>query len=415
MRRAQRGTASHRSASDADSVHLRRKASAAIGRDTGHAGGMSLLQPEFLDLCRGFDIDAFWEENRRCAAPGPGRVRCHAKGVGPDDHWMFEFLGGVQTVRYYHDKAYRDDLHRQTNAIMHEHLRVRPYDEDSWRTQPRRIENLFGCEFAYHEGGTPWFVPVTDDPAAFARILDAVERIDIESWCLPDDYLAEWEERKAAGKRLPHLGTGGRGPATVMTSVIAPETLLVWCIDEPELIDRFSRILAASYVRLARRLRAFSGCTWNGWWITDDNCCLFNPRHYRRFCAPVLRALLDAFTSGPEAFRFQHSDSAMAHHLDTQRELGIGQVNYGPEIDVALIRQKMPEAVIDGHTPPFLLRNGTPDEIRQRVREDFRKAGAGGRLNVCTAGSIPGGTGIGRLKFYLKTIAEETRYADAPA
>ena len=58
-----------------------------------------------------------------------------------------------------------------------------------------------------------------------------------------------------------------------------------------------------------------------------------------------------------------HSDSAMGHLLDQQYELGIRAVNYGGEVDVALIREKMPDAYIQGHMPPFLLRNGSPDEI----------------------------------------------------
>ena len=40
-------------------------------------------------------------------------------------------------------------------------------------------------------------------------------------------------------------------------------------------------------------------------------------------------------------------------------------VNYGPEVDAGLIRAKMPDAYIHGHVPPFLLRNGGPEEIRQ--------------------------------------------------
>lgn len=371
---------------------------------------MPLIEPEFMDLTRNLDAEAFWEENRLCERAGEDKPRCALAGVGSDDHWLFEFLAVAGTLRYYRDKAWRDGLHRTANALMWEHLRFRPYDEDSWEHQPKRIENLFGCEFAYHEGGTPWFVPVTSDPAEFARILDRAEATDIEAWSLPDAYLAEWERRKAAGQRMPHLGTGSRGPATVITSVLDPQVALIWCIDEPELMDRFSRILTQGYLRLNRHLRAFSGCTSPSWWITDDNCCLFNPRQYRRFCMPVLRAVMDEFAPLPGGWRYQHSDSAMAHHLDAQRELGIDSVNYGPEIDPTLIRARMPDAVINGHMPPFLLRNGTPEAIRERVRADFSAVGAGGRLKIATAGSIPAGTGIGRLRWLMLCVQMETRY-----
>jgi hypothetical protein len=175
-------------------------------------------------------------------------------------------------------------------------------------------------------------------------------------------------------------------------------------------MDRFSRILTQGYLRLNRRLRAFSGCTSPSWWITDDNCCLFNPRQYRRFCMPVLRTVMDEFAPLPDGWRYQHSDSAMAHHLEAQRELGIASVNYGPEIDPAVIRARMPDAVINGHMPPFLLRNGPPEAIRARIRSDFTAVGAGGKLKIATAGSIPAGTGIGRLRWLMECVRTETRY-----
>jgi hypothetical protein len=85
-------------------------------------------------------------------------------------------------------------------------------------------------------------------------------------------------------------------------------------------------------------------------------------------------------------------------------------VNYGPEVDAALIREKMPEAVINGHTPPFLLRNGSPDEIKARVMADFEKAGATGGLIVTTAGSLAAGTGVGRMRWYMQLVQEHCRY-----
>ena len=58
----------------------------------------------------------------------------------------------------------------------------------------------------------------------------------------------------------------------------------------------------------------------------------------------------------------------------------------------------MPDAMIDGHLPPFLLRNEGPGAIENRIIEDFKKAGAGGGLNVATAGSLAAGTGVGRMR-----------------
>jgi uroporphyrinogen decarboxylase len=100
----------------------------------------------------------------------------------------------------------------------------------------------------------------------------------------------------------------------------------------------------------------------------------------------------------------------MGHLLDFQYNLGIREVNYGPEVDVAQIREKMPDAMIYGHIPPFLLRNGSPDEIKARILNDFQKAGQTGGLTVATAGSLAAGTGIGRMRWMMQIVQEHCRY-----
>jgi len=195
-----------------------------------------------------------------------------------------------------------------------------------------------------------------------------------------------------------------------MTSVLTAETVFFWMYDEPELMRRFRDVLARKMVEMNQVLREFSGNTEPGWGTTDDNCALFNRELYREYCYPVLRRVLDALAPG-NAQRYQHSDSAMGHLLEDQRELGMKGVNYGPTVDAALIREKMPEAMIHGQMPPFLLRNGSPREIEQRVIADFEKAGATGGLQITTAGSVAAGTGVGRLRWFMKLAQDQCRYA----
>jgi uroporphyrinogen decarboxylase len=372
---------------------------------------MAIVEPEFMALTAGLDLQAFWEENRNCAAFTTHKPRCGLY-FAPDDHWLFEFVQIPSTLRYYQDKAYRDQIHRQVNQVTEEHVGAAFFEEDTWEHRPKRIENLFGCEFEYRERGTPWFVAVTTDPGEFSRILDRAEKTDLKTWAFPEEFLAEWQACQAAGADLPLLGTGSRGPATIMTSVLAVETTFFWFHDCPGLMRRFRDILAEKMVELNTLLREFSGNTQPGWWITDDNCAFFSPKLYEEYCVPVLERVLDALAPG-EAFRYQHSDSAMGHLLDFQRQLGIREVNYGPEVDVALIRAKMPEALVHGHVPPFLLRNGSPEEIQDRVLADFHKAGQTGGLIVTTAGSLAAGTGVGRMRWLMQIVQEHCRYDTA--
>jgi uroporphyrinogen decarboxylase len=214
---------------------------------------------------------------------------------------------------------------------------------------------------------------------------------------------------KSSRETVTLLGTGSRGPATIMTSVLQVETVFYWIYDHPELMQRFRDILALKMVELNRVLREFSGNSEPGWWITDDNSALFNRKLYREYCFPVLEAVLNEFASG-NARRYQHSDSAMGHLMDQQCELGMNAVNYGPEVDAALIREKLPNATIHGHLPPFMLRNETPEKIRQRILDDFRKAGLTRKQVVTTAGSLAAGTSLGRMRWMMQCVLEDCRY-----
>jgi len=369
---------------------------------------MGIIEPEFMALTEGLDVEAFWEENARCEGFTLDKPRA-SLSFSPDDHWIFGFVDVPSTLRYYHDKAYRDTLHRDVNAITRRHVGRTFFGEDTWEHEPRRIENLFECWFTYREHGTPWLTPATDDPEEFARVLDRAESTDLATWSLPEPFLAEWEARRAAGEAPPKLGTGSRGPATIITSVLAPETAFFWMIDRPDLMRRFRDILAEKMVAFNQLLRDFSDNTEPGWWITDDNSALFSPSLYREFCFPVLSRVLEAMAPG-KVRRYQHSDSAMGHLLEMQAELGITEANYGPEVDAALIRERMPHTLIHGQMPPFLLRNGSPEEIKARVISDFDKAGRTGGLNVTTAGSLAAGTGVGRMRWLMWCVQTYCRY-----
>lgn len=368
---------------------------------------MNPVDPEFDELTRDLDVNKFWEENQLCLDLSPASLRSPL-AFTPDDHWLFGFWDIHDTKRYYFDKAWRDELHRRTNLITQRTLGCRFFDEDTWQYSPKRIENLFGCEFTYTEDSTPWLTPVTDTPAVFDDLLDRAETTDLQVWALSDEYRSEWESRKRQGKDLPLLGSGSRGPATIMTSVLRPETFFLWSVDEPGLLARFSRILAEKMIEFNQLLRAFSGNAEPGWSITDDNSALFNRRLYRQYCYPVLEKVLDTLAPG-DALRYQHSDSAMGHLLELQRDLGITACNYGPTLTVALIRSVMPRVIVHGQVPPSLLRGGSPQAIRAKIRQDWEEAGEGKDLLITTAGSTGAGTSLGRMRWMMKCVQEITR------
>ncbi len=91
-------------------------------------------------------------------------------------------------------------------------------------------------------------------------------------------------------------------------------------------------------------------------------------------------------------------------------DVGVNSTNFGPTIHPLEIRKAMPKAVINGQMPPFLLRNGSPEEIVETVRRDIESVGRDGGLVATTAGSIAGGTSMEKIKVFLWAVDKYGRY-----
>jgi len=356
------------------------------------------------------NLQAFWEENRASEGHAFRTDKPRAPISLPlDDHYLCGVLS-FDMRRYHLDAAYREEIHREANDILKRELGRAFFSEKELPIRPMRIEEVFESFFVFSENNPPWLETNVHTIEDLQRLIERVSRLNLEDILLPDGWervVAQYEER--VGRKV-YFGTGGRGPATVGTSVIGTSNLCMWMMDYPEVIQEFYELLAQVYVRYARILRTLTQVEFEGWWITDDNSCLFSPKQYERFCAPVLKELFDNFAPSPSANRYQHSDSAMGHLMPILNRLGVNNVNFGPTIHPAAIREAMPTAYINGQLPPLILRNGAEEDIREYVRRDFDAVGGDGGLTCTTAGSIDEGTPFENLRAYMLAVQELTRY-----
>lgn len=353
------------------------------------------------------DLAVFWQENDQAMAAAPADRRRIPIAFSVDDHYLLETLNPPSTLRFYNDFAYRMALHRQMNDIMASALGRRFFPEDTHQApDPVRFEVVMGAHWDLREGGTPWLESTVEDESDLDRIIERAERLDMRTAALPEDFIEKriaWE--KATGKTLRLGGGWSRGPATMATSILGTTNTCLFMMDEPERMDAFFDVLGRKLVEYNRVLMEATGNTAvAGYGIADDNCCLFPPAQYERFCAPVLARLFAAFAPERTHRRYQHSDSAMGHLMPILHDLGVNAVNLGPTLHPLDIRKAMPNAEIHGQLPPMLLRNGTPEEIVAAVRRDLDAVGGDGRMVACTAGSMAGGTPLANFLLYMETV-----------
>ncbi|MCG9894171.1 MAG: uroporphyrinogen decarboxylase family protein [Fimbriimonadaceae bacterium] len=350
------------------------------------------------------DLGRFWQENEASV----GRAFSTDKPRAPiflplDDHWLLDEMQVPSTVRFYSDPAYRAEVHRACNDRCEEWIGLRPFSEAIPEPEPDRIEVLFGCRTEVLEGGTPWLEPGVSSPEELADLLDDLESLDDEGL----------RRRLGAGPPKPISGTSSawsRGPATVATSVLGTTEALLMTIDEEELMERFFCSLADLMVRRCRIVAAAQGRSVFGIGIADDNCALFSPELYRRFCLPVWQTLAAELAGEPGAMRYQHSDSEMRHLLPILAGLNLTACNFGPTLPVRLIREHLPDTEIQGQIAPFTLRDGGPEAVEAEVRRDFEAVGGDGGLLMTTAGSIPAGTSLAAIRCFMESVDRICRY-----
>ena len=361
------------------------------------------------------DLQQFWtESDLSLAQPFSINKPRVPVIVSVDDHWLLEAMHVESTVRFYSDADYRARVQRQCNRDTEVALGRAFFPEEVFAHPPKRIEEVFGATQVLTEGGTPWLEPGITTIEELVALLRHVEHLDLAESVFPDEYEAEADCWRDAGRPVPVLGTSIRGPATVGTSVCGTMNYLHWALDYPEIMRDFASLLAVRAGDYLRLVRARTGAPATGLKILDDNCCLLSPHLYERLGYPVLRALFDEFSPRPAAAggdeRYQHSDSAMAHLLPFFRELRMTALNLGPTIHPLTIRLGVPTAVVHGQVPPATLADGTRDEIRAAVQRDIEAIGADGGMVLTTAGSVRAGTTIEHILWFLAAADEFGRY-----
>ncbi len=371
------------------------------------------------------DLDQFWaDQDRSRQAPFGADIPQCSFGAILTWECIFEEFGLEQDWWRFQreDPEWALDLKKKYNDKAEKVVgrRIlgegRPDPEKRWPST-KELSDIFEAENVWEGGksGSWWLKQSAGTPEELAALLDRVEKRleDLREFMLPEN----WDEEKT---RLTGLGCsvpayrGQRGPCTFACSVYGAENLLLLFYDDESLFRRFSDVLGRAILARARVLDEEAGLTpesaGRGWNWADDNCCLFNPDMYEAFAMPIHRKVFGTYAPDPQDFRYQHSDSDMAHLLPLLSELDLKGTNFGPTLTVSEIREHCPNAVIHGQLAPFTYsRNEEANMVAEFLR-DFDQAREKRGLNFTTAGSINNGSRLSGMRLLMAAIQRYGRY-----
>ncbi|MBI5722855.1 MAG: hypothetical protein HZA50_02770 [Planctomycetes bacterium] len=365
------------------------------------------------------DPDKFWADQEIARKDPFGRnIPQVAFGASTTSECVFDELGVEEDAwRYNTDEPWRLSLNKAYNdkagkIVGRRLLNEKPDDPTSQYPEVKGLHDVFEAKNVWHQGSW-WLQQSANTEDELKALLDRVERRDIRSFILPENWAKEKARLMARGIK-PRMYRGQRGPCTFATSIYGPENMIFLIMDNPDLAMRLRDAILKAMLDIARVLDEEAGYSTRdaprGFWFNDDNCALYNPQMYELFGYPILKAIFDRYSPDPADGRGQHSDSAMGHLLPFFGKLGMTCVNFGPTLTVKEIRDNCPRAVIQGQLAPFTYsRNEEENMVREFLR-DFNQAREKRGLYFTTAGSVNNGSRLTGMRLLMAAVQKFGRY-----
>jgi len=356
-------------------------------------------------------VKEFWAENDRCFAPFSTDKPRVPVSLHLGEDWIKWRMGIKNHRRFHLDFDYQQEVRLACGEISERELGI-PIGPGI-NLGSVLYSSLFGGKVIWPEDTGPWIEPVIEDPVQDVPVLIRhMERKDILDCGVTPQWL-EWRDRIAEEYDVEIKGGGGfHGLATLGSLLCGTVNFIYWLYDYPRQMHALMDLIVDVAIEYMRRMRKRTGAPMRGLSIANDNVAFLNPELYSEFCLERERHLYDIFSEPGVDRRYFHSDSDNTHMLELLNELELDGVNLGPEVNPVIIRQKMPNTVIYGQLPPFLVRDGTSEEIMAAARRDIERVGDDGGLVLSTAGSINDGTPEENIRAIMRAAELYGRYED---
>lgn len=169
------------------------------------------------------------------------------------------------------------------------------------------------------------------------------------------------------------VSCGITGPFSVCASVVGTERLLRWIVKKPEAIHRVMRLITDSNQEIikAAAARGFA-CTFSD---PVSSSSLLKRNHFLEFSLPYLKENIDQVKRYAGINASVHMCGKSKDFWNDLAESGMGCFSLDNIEDLAEAKAAIGDRVcLTGNVPPVeVMRFGTPDMVRQSVKECIKK------------------------------------------
>ena len=245
--------------------------------------------------------------------------------------------------------------------------------------------DVYGISYRDVDYGSGVYREVTGHPLASFQSVEEIERH--YTWPNPD----WWDYSHLPRQVRPHahhpIRGGGSEPFLLYNDLRGGEQAMIDLVEHPDMVEYCLGVLfELAYQDTLRIFEALPGqvtLTYVAEDMGSQAGLLFSPAHIRRFLFPGMRRMIDlAHQAG--VYVFHHNDGNILRILPELVELGIDLLNpiqwRAGGMERSLLKQRFGQRLVfhGGMDNQFTLPFGTPEQVRQEVRDNLAVLGAGG-------------------------------------
>ena len=236
------------------------------------------------------------------------------------------------------------------------------------------------------------------------------------------------DEEEAEALRVPEVGEGRTGECVkgireicglitdrpVLAGIIGPYSLagrlldmteiMVLCYEEPELVET---VLKKTTEFLIKYAKAFKEAGADGIAIAEPAAGLLSPGLIVEFSTPYVKQIRDAVEDDSFMILYHNCGNAVPL-LDNIKEIGAAGYSFGNAIDIEEALKVMPgDSIVIGNIDPAgIIRNGTPEQIREETLALMERCCKYPNFVVASGCDIPPNTSLENIEAFFGAVDE---------
>ena len=193
------------------------------------------------------------------------------------------------------------------------------------------------------------------------------------------------------------------GPFSLAARLLDVSEAMMYCYDEPEMVETVLEKVTGFLVAYARAYKAVGA---HGIVIAEPVAGMLSPVLEEEFSSPYVKKIVDAVQDDNFIVVYHNCGNNVLRMTDSIISTGAAAYHYGNAIDMAEMMQKMPSNVLvmGNIDPAGTLKEGTVEKVKKETQELLEKCSAYPNFIPSSGCDIPPHTPWENIQAFFETV-----------